>query len=73
MLVDINGSVFTHIHNTHPHLTSPFLSEIGEQVEIQLCGIITDPPASALIHGGLAGYLGNAYTAFLAFIVQSVQ
>lgn len=65
--------LFLHVlMHTPPHPRSPFLSEIGEQVESQLCRVITDPSVAAVIHGGLAGYLENMNTAFLAFIVESV-
>lgn len=47
-----------------PHI--PY-SQIGEQVESQLCKVITEPPVLTAIGGGLAGYLGNVYIAFFFF------
>lgn len=46
--------LFLHVlMHTPPHPRSPFLSEIGEQVESQLCRVITDPSVAAVIHGVL--------------------
>lgn len=63
------GSGFACIHAViRTSYNSLSLSEISEQVESQLCRVLTDTSA-ADIHGGPVGYLGSMYI-ILAFIVQ---
>lgn len=58
--------------NTHTHPTSPFLSEIGEQLESQLCIVITEPPVVLVFTVVLQVTLAMCTLLFLTFIVQSV-
>lgn len=57
-------------YTTTPRPMSPSLSEIGKLRA--RCARSPQNPHTVGIHGGPAGYLGNVYMAFLAFIVQSV-
>lgn len=70
VLVALNGSIFTCTCVIQTHNPSSFLGEIAEQVQSQLCRVITELLVSALTHGVPAGYLYKVYVAFLAFIVQ---
>lgn len=72
MLVTKNVLFLHVLMHTHPHPRSPFLSLIDEQVENQLCRVIPGPSDPPILHGGLAGDIGNINTAFLAYIVQSI-
>lgn len=58
----ISVFICTHAYIPTSHISLLFF-EIGEQVDSQLCRVVTDPHVAG-IHGGLAGYLGNVYATF---------